>query len=122
MPDCRRNLLLVTAGFPYGEWERGFISTEFEQLCRDFSVTILSVGRDDPLLYPLPENVQTERLHYKKRTRLSNIAMLRYLAVPSVLTEVLHAVKKAPSVKLALSRLLLITAYYHRAKQAAQQP
>lgn len=118
MPDGKKNLLLVTAGFPYGEWERGFLTTEFLQLCRDFSVTVLSVGREEPLLYPVENVVRLERFLYPKQTPSAS-ATLRYLTVPEVSRECLRAVRSA-SAKQALSRLRLITSYYFRAEQVAQ--
>lgn len=120
--EAKRNLLLVTAGFPYGEWERGFLSTEFKWLQRNFSVTVLSAGREDPLLYPVEPDVQTERFLYKKQKRsfLSDLAMLRYLLVPEVFKEVLRAWKDAASVRQAMSRVLLICFYYGQAGQVMQ--
>ena len=119
MPDGKKNLLLVTAGFPYGEWERGFLTTEFLQLCRNFSVTVLSVGREDPLLYPVENVVRLERYLYPQK--LPSVAtMLRYLTVPDVVRECLRAAWSAPHKKV-LSRLHLINAYYFQAEQIADK-
>ena len=119
MPDGKKNLLLVTAGFPYGEWERGFLTTEFLQLCRNFSVTVLSVGREDPLLYPVENVVRLERYLYPQK--LPSVAtMLQYLTVPDVVRECLRAAWSAPHKKV-LSRLHLINAYYFQAEQIADK-
>ena len=112
----KKKLLLVTAGFPYGEWERGFLSTEFDWLRKDFSVTVLSVGREDPLLYPVGADVQTERFLYPKGKR-SNLLSLGHLLVPAVFWEALRAAKDAASLQQALRRVLLVCAYYDRSCQ-----
>ena len=116
----KKNLLLITAGFPFGEWERGFLSTEFEHLCEEFAVTVLSVGKDDPLLYPVKERVCVERFLYpKKRSAVpGRLWSFRHLLCPTVFCEVLQAAKTAGKAQL-LSRVLLISAYYDRAKQLA---
>lgn len=56
-----KKLLLITQGFPFGESERSFLTTEFEELMRAFEVSILAYGLEDKLLYPLPETVRVFR-------------------------------------------------------------
>lgn len=112
----KKKLLLVTAGFPFGEWERGFLSTEFGRLCEMFSVTVLSVGREDALLYPVDETVRVERFLYPKAAGSDRLKTFRHMLSPVVFSEVLRAVKTS-SFKRALSRVSLICAYYDRAKQ-----
>ena len=109
----KKRILLVTAGFPFGEWERGFLATEFQYLCDRFQVTVLAVGREDPLIYPVPESVRVERFLYPKAGKS---ALLRHIPEPEVRREMIDAAKGAP-LKTALSRIKLINAYYHRAKQ-----
>lgn len=120
MSSHKKNLLLVTAGFPFGEWERGFLPTEFSHLCRHFSVTVLSVGREDPLLYPLEENVRVERFCYqhKKDTFRRKVELLPAFLRSSVMAEARRAVKGA-ALQTALSRLYLVADYYDRARQVA---
>ena len=116
MSEMKKKLLLVTAGFPYGAWERGFLSTEFDRLQKNFSVTILSIGREDPLQYPLEPAVQAERFLYPKGKR-SYLMSLRHLLAPVVFREVLQAKKDAVSLGEALHRVRMICAYYDRANQ-----
>ena len=110
----RKKILLVTAGYPYGNWERGFLTTEMEHLRKRFDVTVLAVGREDPLLYDLPEGVKAERYLFPKLPGLP--ALAAQLARPEVFREVLRAVKGVP-VKTALKRAKMICAWYTRAKQ-----
>ena len=116
MPEMKKKLLLVTAGFPYGTWERGFLSTEFDWLQKNFSVTILSIGREDSLLYPLEPAVQAERFLYPNWKR-SYLMSLRHLSAPVVFREALQAIKDAVSLGEALHRVRMICAYYDRANQ-----
>lgn len=39
---CKRKLLLITNGFPFGNSERGFLSTEYQHLQESFEVYILA--------------------------------------------------------------------------------
>lgn len=120
--EQKKNLLLVTAGFPFGDWERGFLTTEFKWLRENFSVTVLSIGREDPLQHPIEEGVRVERFLYKemKRSALSKLALLRYLLVPAVFKEAVRSVKDASSMGQAMSRVLLNCAYYARSRQVGQ--
>lgn len=56
-------LLLITAGFPYGESEHSFIYTELMELCRHFEVSILSINPEsDQIKYTIPPSVQLQSL------------------------------------------------------------
>ena len=58
MRTGKKGLLLVTGGFPYGECERGFLSTEFAELQKHFRVSVLAVlEQETPLLYAFPQEV-----------------------------------------------------------------
>ena len=59
----KKKILLVTSGFPYGNTERGFISTEFRHLTENFQVYLLSIGSTEPLLYDFPEEVELEPVY-----------------------------------------------------------
>lgn len=48
--NATKNLLLVTAGFPYGESERSFLSTESSYLCAQFNVSVLALCHNKQLL------------------------------------------------------------------------
>lgn len=114
-------ILLVTAGFPYGEWERGFLSTEFSHLCESFDVSVLSVGTQEPLLYPFPEEIPVERLMYPEveRSVMGALRLLCCALKPEVFRELLRALRKQPfSGK--LRRFKQITGYYLKAQYAAQ--
>lgn len=65
MEQARKKLLLVTAGFPFADTERGFISTEFQQLIAHFDVQILCIGSHEPLIHPFPDEILVERYFHK---------------------------------------------------------
>lgn len=60
----KKTILLVTQGFPFGESERGFLTTEFAKLTESFRVLVLAVGTKEPLIYELPDGVLAERFSY----------------------------------------------------------
>ena len=110
----RKKILLVTAGYPYGNWERGFLTTELAHLAKAYDVTVLAVGRDDPLLHPVPEGVKAERFLYPRLPGLPALALK--LLNPAVFREALAAAKGVP-VKTALKRVKMVCAWYTRAGQ-----
>ena len=65
----KKKMLLVTHGFPFGESERGFISTEFAELINEFDMSILACGTNGNMKYPIPnsQNINIEIFNYSKR-------------------------------------------------------
>ena len=55
------NMLLITAGFPYGESERSFLSTEFSLLSRQFNVSVLALNTSEELTHPIADTVAFEK-------------------------------------------------------------
>lgn len=108
----KKKLLLVTNGFPFGEYERGFLTTEFQRLTQDFQVTILA-KKDGPMNYPFPEEVPVRILPIMGPVRKDPKAMLLLFSAlfrPSVWREVLRAVQGV-SLKTAFQRCLQILRY-----------
>lgn len=108
----KKKLLLVTNGFPFGEYERGFLPTEFQCLTQNFQVTILA-KKDGPMLYPFPKDVPVRLLPSMKPVRKGPKALLLLLSAlfrPSVWREVLRAVQGCPK-KTAFQRCLQILRY-----------
>lgn len=56
-----KNILLITDGFPYGDCERGFITTEFYELIKYFHVTILATYRGQTMDSPIPGHIKVMR-------------------------------------------------------------
>lgn len=56
-----KNLFLITAGFPFGESEQSFLRTEFDELVKQYQITILTKKTDEPIKYPIPDSVSVEQ-------------------------------------------------------------
>ena len=91
----KRKILLVTSGFPFGNTERGFLTTEFRHLAETFDVSILSIGSREPILYPIPESIPVERYAYPPfmGSLGGTLLLLRNSLRPRVLREMLLAAK-----------------------------
>ena len=114
----QKRLLLITNGFPFGESEQSFLRTEFQELCSRFRVRVLSLGKKEPILYPIPEDVQADHYaHPTLRTQKLPLRLLRLLN-KSVFTELIRA-KKACSAKLYLQRVKRILIAHLNAQAAA---
>lgn len=57
----QKNLILITAGFPFGESEQSFLRTEFDALIKDYQVTLLAKETNEPIKYPISDSVSVER-------------------------------------------------------------
>lgn len=103
--DNKKNLLLITNGFPYGESERGFLPTEFAELTARFSVRLLAMENDAPLRYPLPEGVCADRFFYKPfpKTPGTLLRCVRHLFYPGMLPELARAARGC-GLRMALRR------------------
>lgn len=113
MDRPKKKILLVTSGFPYGNTERGFISTEFRHLTENFQVYLLSIGSTEPLLYDFPEEVELERYAYPSFAKapggLAGVAAS--LFHPQVLREMARAAGNTTASN-ALARCNQILAYW----------
>lgn len=118
----KRKILLVTSGFPFGNTERGFLTTEFQYLVEAFDVSILSIGSKEPLLYPFPESVPVERFAYPSfiGTPAGIFRLLANFFHPQVLQEAWQA-SKGQSVSMALRRYKQIIAYRCNAAAIAER-
>lgn len=56
-----KNLILITAGFPFGESEQSFLRTEFDELFKQYQITILTKKTDEPIKYSIPDSVSVEQ-------------------------------------------------------------
>lgn len=83
MAQKKTGLLLVTAGFPYGESERSFLSEEFAQLRRQFDVSVLALWPDRQLLYDTDPQLRHENYIFPPLRSAKTLALLpRLLAKP----------------------------------------
>lgn len=113
----KKNLLLVTAGFPYGESERSFLSEEFEHLCRSFHVSVLAMHTQEQLLYPLEENIVCQRFTYAPLRSAGTLLRLPHLLNTPFFDE-LRDIRKRYERKKALRLSAYAAAYYLNALQA----
>ena len=121
MNSPKKNLLLVTSGFPFGDTERGFISTEFDVLAEKFNVHVIAVGSREELIHPLPENLPVEKYFHRLSSRsLSGVARLIKNALrPITLAEIFRSLcPKNPG--LTLRRIKQIIFYAAKADMAAE--
>ena len=118
MNQEKSGLLLITNGFPYGESERSFLHAEFPRLCDNFRVHIISLGKDEPLIYPLPGGVTAERYAYSSLRNAKLPGRLLKLCGKPVLRELSRA-KKDCSASLFRNRLRTILYTYLTACAAA---
>lgn len=118
MAGQREKLLLITAGFPFGDTERGFISTEFELLRQSFDVSIVSVGSQEQLIHPLPENIPVQRYFHKTSIRSvdGSLAFLAAAFRPETRRELACALK-GQTIKGALQRIKQIVFYRAKARK-----
>ena len=75
MPD-KKNLLLITDGFPYGDSERYFITKEFEILSVHFNVYTLALTNLTEVKYHEPDPGKHYRLSWTKKELLGQIGAL----------------------------------------------
>ena len=72
-PTQKKKLLLLTEAYPYGNGEP-FLISEIPQLCRMFSVSIVTSDTTSPLLKELPFGVPVYRL----KNTLTILERIRY--------------------------------------------
>ena len=115
--ETKQNLLLVTAGFPYGESERSFLSTEFDHLCRRFHVCVLAMHTQESVRYPIDEGISYERYTYAPLRSVKTLRWLPQLLCAPYRAE-LRAICAQYRGKEQLQRSINAAAYYCNALQA----
>lgn len=68
----KKNLLLITDGFPYGDKERSFISAEYEKLSEAFNISIVALTANTQITNSIPKCVSYQNLTWNKGQLLSN--------------------------------------------------
>lgn len=109
----KKKLLLITHGFPYGESERGFLTTEFEYLCKTFDVIIIALNTQQKLKYLLPSNARATQFCFPPLSFPAALAQIRY---KDTKVELKNALKKCKAAK-RLTRASKILSFSLRAKQ-----
>lgn len=87
-----KNLLLITADFPYGESERSFLSSEFDELQKHFQIHIVALeNSQDQVKYPMPQEVRYDQCHIDKKWKrvLRLTAQISYREVRGDLSKAL---------------------------------
>lgn len=97
----KKNLILITLGFPFGEQEQSFLRAEFDELVKHYKVTILTQQTTDPILYPIPQEVRVEQYSCQTNRGWHLLAALPTLAklfmYPYVRQELKDALHSCPS-------------------------
>lgn len=119
-----KKLLLITQGFPYGESEQMFLRTEFELLAKEFQVSVLSLNRGEPLLYPF-DGLEYKSYFYEDPPFHSSKEKLLFFIKNNrfsheVLQDIFLAIKHV-SLKSALQRIKSILFYNAMANQIKKQ-
>lgn len=119
--DNKKKLLLITSGFPFGDTERGFISTEFEYLQNKFDLYILSVGSKEEIIHPFPKNIPVEKYFHRNYSRsFSTVCTLIKNAVrPITIKELFNSLKLTDPIK-TLKRIKQILFYVTKAEVASK--
>ena len=76
MDNTKKKLMLITAGFPFGESEQSFLKTEFTTLCQTFHVNVLAMNTTEPMIHPFTENATVTRYSLPP---LKSIKTLKYV-------------------------------------------
>lgn len=84
----KKRLLLVTAGFPFGESERSFLSEEVKHLAAEFDLFVMAPQNQDKLLYPTDGIQKIVRYHFPSLRKSLSVAMLKNVFHPATLCEV----------------------------------
>lgn len=116
-----KNLLLITSGFPYGELERSFLLTEFNELRKSFQIHIAALyAAGNRIIYPVPQEVRYSQYHvgskWKRAFRLP--AQFFYQEVREDLRK---ASNKTGSPAKKLHRLISILKYTGYAEEIEHQ-
>lgn len=95
MTPKKQKILLVTAGFPFADTERGFISTEFERLRENYDLYILCIGSREPLIHPFPDTIPVERYFHRISVKSlgSAVKLIGHALHPRTLAELATASK-----------------------------
>ena len=113
----KKKLLLITNGFPFGNSERGFLSTEYELLEEKFDVYILVRSE-----MPAPEQwaaVDKSRVFCTGIPSMRVTDVLKQVFRKEVIRECLAAAKGC-GIKLLLKRLSAVLRYSARADSFAE--
>ena len=118
--SIKRKLLLVTAGFPFGDSERSFLTTEFQHLQEKFDITILALNNSLPLIFDMPKDVIVERYILPPIKRYGTFFKLHKLLNRDVFKEMKIAVKYCKS-NIIIKRLKMIITSYLNALEAKKK-
>lgn len=115
-----KSLILITAGFPFGESEQSFLRAEFDELVKHYRITIMTTKDDEPVKYPIPEDVRIEQYCYQRnggwRLPISILNLLRLLLKAHVRKE-LRMASRGCSFQLKRRRFMDILFFALQAEQ-----
>lgn len=115
-----KKLLLITQGFPYGESEQSFLSTEFLTLNESFQITVLAMDSREEMIHPVPTGVKAERYEIPKLKNAKNIPLLFGLLNKTVIWELFSAMSVG-AIGIRCKRARDILGFYLSAKIAEKK-
>lgn len=109
---CKRKLLLITNGFPFGNSERGFLSTEYRHLQESFEVYILARIPQPP--WTQWEKIDPDRVSCTEISTLLPMQVLAQVRRSCVRTELARAFRNCGT-KQMIKRTSAVLRYSARA-------
>ena len=109
----RKKLLLITEDFPFGESERSFLETEFNELKQNFCVSVLANNISGQIIHSFPQEIPTLRFAYKRADPSSLLTQIRHSEVRAELKNLCSAIGTGQKASCALR----ILAYSVHAEQ-----
>ena len=112
----KKKLLLITNGFPFGQSERGFLTTEFKRLQEEFDVFLLAVAPQQSEAAWKALDTDPDKTWCTGYPELHPISVLAQIFKWDVLNEVGRVIGAGGSFKLMLKRISLVLRYSSRAQ------
>lgn len=111
--DMRKRLLLITHGFPFGESEQSFLSTEAFQLAQDFDLVIAAINPSDSQVHPFPEAKAVYQISLTSLRNLRQIGAFFRLFQPRYLFETFRALSHVAAPKRKRCLIDMFSYNYH---------
>ncbi len=110
----KKQILLITNGFPYSDSERGFLETEYNILCQNFKVNLLALCDNVPNTNEIKGNIENSTFVLKQSP--STFLLLKQILYKDVLSEIFSLLKSKTSFSLLLKQIKLVLGYSARAE------
>ena len=110
----KKQILLITNGFPYGDSERGFLETEYNILSQNFKVNLLALCDNVPNTNEIKGNIENSTFILKQSP--STFLLLKQILYKDVLSEIFSLLKSKTAFSLLLKQIKLVLGYSARAE------